>query len=212
MTKDLMIGDNMLLYEYPPHLDKREQIAKAAHDLAEHKKMQRNMYKNLIIAAAVIVIGFLAPPMIVKVILWLVGAGNAIVALLLYRVYALSRDTDLYTRIYDDHIEHCQKTLITKIKTEIALDYSDIEKTCQDKKGRLIVYLKNGAKPSVSSSEEHKFMDSELSNGRLFLDFQDTRAKLYLIENLHEQINYPKKEYNIIEDDDPDEHENIFGL
>ena len=32
----------MLLYEYPPHLDKREQIAKAAHDLAEHRKMQRS--------------------------------------------------------------------------------------------------------------------------------------------------------------------------
>ena len=202
----------MLLYEYPPKLSKREQLAKAAHDLEEHRKMQRNMYKNLIIAAVIIVIGFVAPPVIVKVILWLIGAGNMIVAYLLYRVYALSRDADCYTRIYDDHIEHSQKTLITKIKTEIVLSFADIEKSYQDKKGHLIVCLKEKAKPEVKSSKPYKFMDSELSSGRLMLDFQDTRAKLYLIDNLYEQIHYPKKEYNIIEDDDPDEHENIFNL
>ncbi|MBR6338298.1 MAG: hypothetical protein IKR76_11310 [Ruminococcus sp.] len=202
----------MLMYSYPPKLDKREQVLKAAHDLEEHRKMQKNMYKNLAIAGAIVVIGFLAPPLIVKVILWLVGAGNIFVALLLYRVYALSRSTECYTRIYDDHIEHCQITLITHIKTEIVLKYSDVERSYQDKRGRLIVCLKSGAEPSVRNSKPYKFMDSELQNGRLMLDFQDTRAKLFLIENLHEQINYPKKEYNIIEDDDPDEHENIFNL
>ncbi len=202
----------MLMYSYPPKLDKREQVLKAAHDLEEHRKMQKNMYKNLAIAAAIIVIGFLAPPVFVKVILWLIGAGNVVVALLLYRVYALSRSTECYCRIYDDHIEHCQITLITHIKTEIVLQYADIEKSYQDKRGRLIVCLKEGASPSVTNSKPYKFMDSELSQGRLMLDFQDTRAKLFLIENLHEQINYPKKEYNIIEDDDPDEHENIFNL
>ena len=202
----------MLMYSYPPKLDKREQMLKAAHDLEEHRKMQKNMYKNLAIAGAIVVIGFLAPPLIVKVILWLVGAGNIFVALLLYRVYALSRSTECYTRIYDDHIEHCQITLITHIKTEIVLKYSDVERSYQDKRGRLIVCLKSGAEPSVRNSKPYKFMDSELQNGRLMLDFQDTRAKLFLIENLHEQINYPKKEYNIIEDDDPDEHENIFNL
>ena len=202
----------MLMYSYPPKLDKREQVLKAAHDLEEHRKMQKNMYKNLAIAGAIVVIGFLAPPLIVKVILWLVGAGNIFVALLLYRVYALSRSTECYTRIYDDHIEHCQITLITHIKTEIVLKYSDVDKSYQDKRGRLIVCLKSGAEPSVRNSKPYKFMDSELRSGRLMLDFQDTRAKLFLIENLHEQINYPKKEYNIIEDDDPDEHENIFNL
>ena len=202
----------MLMYSYPPKLDKREQVLKAAHDLEEHRKMQRNMYKNLIIASAIVVIGFLAPVMIVKVLLWLIGAGNIFVALLLYRVYALSRSTECYTRIYDDHIEHCQITLITRIKTEIVLEYKDIERSYQDKRGKLIVCLKSGAQPSVTSSKPYKFMDSEISQGRLFLDFQDTRGKLFLIENLHEQIHYPKKEYNIIEDDDPDDHENIFNL
>lgn len=185
---------------------------KAAHDLEEHRKMQRNMYKNLLIASAIVVIGFFAPFLIVRVILWLIGAGNIFVALLLYRVYALSRSTECYTRIYDDHIEHCQITLITRIKTEIVLEYKDIERSYQDKRGKMIVCLKEGAEPSVKSSKPYKFMDSELSQGRLMLDFQDTRGKLFLIENLYEQIHYPKKEYNIIEDDDPDEHENIFNL
>jgi ABC-type cobalamin/Fe3+-siderophores transport system ATPase subunit len=64
----------------------------------------------------------------------------------------------------------------------------------------------------LDKREVRKNLGVVLQNGRLMLDFQDTRAKLFLIENLHEQINYPKKEYNIIEDDDPDEHENIFNL
>ena len=55
-------------------------------------------------------------------------------------------------------------------------------------------------------------MQSELDEGRLVIDFQDSKTKLFLLENLHEQIKYPKKNYNVIEDEDEDEHENIFGL
>ncbi len=202
----------MLLYTYPPKLDKRAQALKAQRDIEEHKKMQRNMYKNIILAVIIIAVGALAPPVILKVILWLIGAGNLITALLLYSVYAISRSTECYTRIYDDHIEHCQISLIRKIKTEIVLAYGDIEKSYQDSRGRLVCVLKKGAEPQVTSSKPYKYMESELAAGRLTLDFQDSRTKLYLLENLHEQIHYPKKEYNIIEDDDEDENENIFGL
>ncbi len=202
----------MLLYSYPPKLDKREMMLKAANDLAEHKKMQRNMYKNIILAAVIIAIGFFAPLMIVRVILWLIGAGNLITAVLLYQVYALSRNTDHYTKIYDDHIEHRQVSLIRKIVTTANVSYSDVEKSYQDKKGRLVLVLKEGAKPDVSFSKPYKYLQSELDAGRVVLDFQDTRTKLYMLDNLYEKINYPKKEYNIIEDEDEDEHENIFHL
>lgn len=202
----------MLMYTYPPKLDKREQALKAARDIEEHKKMQRNMYKNITLALVITAMGFIVPLVIFKVILWLIGAGNLITAVLLYNVYAISRSDECYTRIFDDHLEHCQISLIRKIKTEIVLEYKDIERSQQDSRGRLIVYLKDGAKPDVNFSKNYKYMQSELDEGRLVIDFQDSKTKLFLLENLHEQIKYPKKNYNVIEDDDEDEHENIFGL
>lgn len=202
----------MLLYSYPKKLDRREQLLKAANDLAEHKKMQRNMYKNILLAAVIILIGFFAPVIIVKVILWIIGAGNLVTALLLYQVYALSRSTDHYTNIYDDHIEHRQVSMVRKIQTTVSVDYSDIEKSFQDKGGRLILCLKDGAAPNVEFSKPYKAYQRELESGRLPLTFQDTRTKLYLIDELSDKIKYPKKEYNVIEDDDEDEHENIFHL
>ena len=41
-----------------------------------------------------------------------------------------------------------------------------------------------------------------IKDGLLTLKFIDTKAKLTLIDMLHEQIKYPKKNYNVITDDD----------
>ena len=38
------------VYEYPPKLSRAERQVKAAHDIEEHRKMQRNMYKNILLA------------------------------------------------------------------------------------------------------------------------------------------------------------------
>ena len=37
------------VYEYPPKLSRAERQVKAAHDIEEHRKMQRNMYKNILL-------------------------------------------------------------------------------------------------------------------------------------------------------------------
>lgn len=89
----------MLLYEYPPKLDIHGKQKKAIHDLNEHHKMRRNMFKNLILAGIIFVIGFFVNVIIIKVLLWIIALGNALTGLLLYNVSALSRDTSLYTRI-----------------------------------------------------------------------------------------------------------------
>ena len=96
----------MLIYEYPPKLSRAERQAKAVHDLKEHKKMRNNMYKNLILGSAIIAISFLVEVVMIKAVLILIGCGNIFVGVLIYMYYSLSRDADVYTRIYDDHIEH----------------------------------------------------------------------------------------------------------
>ncbi|MBQ9375135.1 MAG: hypothetical protein IJU04_02195 [Ruminococcus sp.] len=194
----------MLLYEYPPKLDVYGKQQKAVHDLSEHKKMRKNMYKNLILAAVIFAIGFFANILIIKIVLWLIAVGNALTALLLYNVSALSRDTKLYTKIYDDRLEHCQGYALSKKHTYIVLYYSDIVKSYQNNHGDLIVTLKDGYQSTAVTESKNGNVDA-IQDNTIKLKFQDTKAKLYLIENLYEQIKYPHKEYNVIEDDEDED-------
>ncbi len=195
----------MLLYEYPPKLDVHGKQQKAVHDLNEHNKMRRNMFKNLILAGVIFVIGFFVSVLIIKILLWVIALGNALTALLLYNVSALSRDTRLYTRIYDDRIEHCQGSAFTKNHTYITLYYSDITESYQNNHGDLIVHLKDGYESIAEIETKQGKENAVLKDNTLKLKFQDTKAKLFLIDNLYEEIKYPHKEYNIIEDDEDED-------
>ena len=193
----------MLLYEYPPKLNRQQRQQKALNDLGEHKKMQRGLYRSLIIGSAIGVLAFFVPVILVRILLLLIAAGNIAVALLLYRYSAMSRDTECYTRIYDDHIEHKQGSLLTKKYMTVSLGYQDIVRSEQTPQGRLVFTLAENA--SVSADGGGKRVQRELSEHKLTLTFQDTKAKLYLIGELYEQIKYPKKDYNVIEDEEDED-------
>lgn len=195
----------MLLYEYPPKLDRHGRQLKAVHDIEERKKMQRNMYKNLTLGLIIVFIGILIPAAVFKVIVMFIGAANIVTAYLLYRFSALSRDTECYTRIYEDRIEHCQGSLLTGNHTKMIIYYDDVVKSYQNPFGKLIVHLKGGYVSEINSDKRNKSLDEDLQNNQITMFFQDTKAKLYLIENLYEQIKYPKKEYNIIEDEEDED-------
>ena len=193
----------MLLYEYPPKLNRIQRQQKAVNDLAEHRKMRKGLYRNLIIGCVIGVVGIFVPVMIVRILLWLIAAANIAVALLLYRFSALSRDTECFTRIYDDRIEHKQGSLLSKKYLTVTLMYSDIERSEQTPQGAVVFYLKEDAAPSLEGFTARA--ERELSRHRLTLSFQDTKAKLYLINELHDRIKYPKKNYNVIEDEEDED-------
>lgn len=195
----------MPLYEYPQPMDRQSRQLKAIQDLDEHRKMQKNMYKNLILAAIIITIGIFANPLIIKVILWLIGVGNIITAILLYNVSALSRDAKIYTKIYDDRLEHCQGNPLNKSHTYITFYYEDAVESFQDSNGNLIVKLKDNYRTEAYLENEKEKKELFLKDNLLKLKFQDTKAKLFLINNLYEQIKYPHKEYNIIEDEEDED-------
>lgn len=192
----------MLIYEYPPKLSRTERQAKALHDLEEHKKMRRNMYKNFILAAVIAVLAFSSKLVILKIVLAVIAFLNAAVGALVYSFYALSRDEKVYTRIYNDHIEHSQRKLMGREYLHIKLYYSEVEKSFQTPKGRLVCKLgklKNSSfyKTDKMGNESPYSPEDEIS-----LSFSDTKAKLVLVNELYEKINYPHKEYNDLSDDD----------
>lgn len=193
----------MLLYEYPPKLNRQQRQQKAANDLAEHKKMQKALVRNLIIGCVIGVIAFFVRIMIIRILLLLIAVGNFAVALLLYRFSAMSRDTECYTRIYDDRLEHRQGSLLAKKYFSVVLFYKDIEGSEQDPRGNMVFRLTDSAAPEIQGAGKRQM--SELGQHFITLTFQDTKAKLYLIDNLWEQIKYPKKDYKVIEDEEDED-------
>ncbi|HCJ41809.1 hypothetical protein [uncultured Ruminococcus sp.] len=192
-----------LIYEFPPKLSRTEKQAKAINDLAEHRKMSRQMYRNLILAGIIFVLAVIVKVMLIKVLLMAVAVANAAVGVLLYRYYSLSRDTRLYTRIYPDRTEHLQKLGLLGDMLEVTLYYDEVEKSEQDPRGNMCFHLKAAEKSAFykigRKGERREFQPKD---GILVLRFIDTKAKLTLIDKLHEEIKYPKKNYNVITDDD----------
>ena len=194
----------MLIYEYPPKLSRAERQAKAVHDLKEHKKMRNNMYKNLILGSAIIAISFLVEVVMIKAVLILIGCGNIFVGVLIYMYYSLSRDADVYTRIYDDHIEHSQRVTYKKEYLHICLYYDEIERSYQSGRGKLICVLKKTSRSEFYKQDKNGQKTLFKPDGEIVLDFQDTQSKLKLVNEMWEKINYPHKEYNNLEDTDDD--------
>lgn len=196
----------MLVYEYPPKMNRVEKQAKAAHDLAQHTKIRRNMLKNLVLAAVIIGISFLVSVLLVRILLIIIGLANAAVGCLLYWYNMLSFDSKVYSRIYDDHIEHSQRMGFSKRYLHADIAYADIEKSAQNNHGNLIVTFKQGAKPKLFTADENGKGEQEypLQDNTVTLKFVDTKAKLTLVGNLYEKIGYPHKEYKVIVDEDDD--------
>lgn len=194
-----------LVYEYPPKLSKTGRQAKAIHDLNEHKKMSRTMYKNLTLGIVIIAIGFIVPVALFKALLIFMGVANAAMALLIYWFYALSRSADVYTKVYDDHVEHSQRVMFTKDYLNIVLYYDEVERSYQNSKGKLICLLKNTEKSSFMIKKKNgKTSEWKPEGHKLVLSFQDTQAKLVIVNDFYDKINYPHKKYKVIDDCDDD--------
>ncbi len=194
----------MLVYEYPPKMNRVEKQAKAAHDLAQHAKISRNMLKNLILAAVIIGISFFVSVLLVRILLIIIGLANAAVGCLLYWYNMLSFDANVYSRIYDDHIEHSQRMGLSKRYMHVDIAYDSIEKSEQDNRGNLVIRLKENSGAKLYTSDENGVnkKDYSLQDNTVTLKFTDTKAKLTLVGDLYEKIKYPHKEYNVIEDSD----------
>jgi len=191
------------LYVFPPKLSRTEKQAKALNDLAEHRKMSKQMYRNLILAGVIFALSLFVKFIIIKILLILLAAGNAAVGIILYRYYTLSRDTRLYTRIYPDRLEHLQKLGLMGDMLKVTLYYNEVERSSQDSRGNMCFKLKKCVRSKFTKVDKKgNENDHQPKDGIAVIKFIDTKAKLTLIDKLHDEINYPKKNYNVITDDD----------
>ncbi len=183
----------MLLYKFPKKLSASEQIEQAGERIKVNKKIRRLRIQNIILLAVICILLWRVPLIWLKFLTAFILLLCIVFNCLILMVVKRQEDSGAYTKIYDDHIEHKQASLFNLKKTnykKVTVFYSDILSSSQDAFGNLQFKLKNGEIIS--------------------LYFCDTDAKLYLINNLHKEIKYPKKEYRdlsadeIFDKDDPD--------
>ena len=61
------------LYVFPPKLSRTEKQAKALNDLAEHRKMSKQMYRNLILAGVIFALSLFVKFIVIKILLILLS-------------------------------------------------------------------------------------------------------------------------------------------
>lgn len=204
----MLRGDSMLIYEFPPKLNRIEKQAKAVHDLEEYKKMRQNMFKNLILGIVIIVMGILAKVTLISVVLMIIGGVNIAVGIVVYSLMSLSRDTNSYSRIYEDKIEHKQRIGLSQKYLKCVIYYDEIAKSFQDSHGNMIINFEKLQKSEFSEidADDKNEKKYEIQNNEIKLKFIDIKSKLTLIEKCSDKIKYPKKNYNIINDEEGDDY------
>lgn len=198
----------MLLYEYPPKVDKRTAQLLEFSASGERKKIRKNALKSVILGLLIAVIALFVDNLVVKIIVLLISAFNFFTSYLLYKSASQINDKNNWTRIYDDHIEHSQSGVVIGKTFEITVYYDDILRSYQNSMGELVFELNKTDNTVYRMISKKKTDDLIVKDYKLSLYFVNSKPKLYLIDNLYEKIKYPKKNYIPYEDDD--EEDNSF--
>lgn len=196
-----------LLYQYPPKIDRKTAQLRKFNDSLERKKYNKNAVKNVAVALIMGIIAFFIPTAAVKIFVFLLSAMSFFSAYLLYKCGESINSPDNWTKIYEDRIEHSQINVISNKITQFCIKFDDIENSRQNAIGELVFVLKDGHGATVTSISKGRETNQKIKNNSVSISFINSKPKMYLINNMYSQIKYPKKNYNIIEDD---EDENDF--
>ena len=170
----------MLLYEYPDKKDiaaVRRQMAAVA---VKRKKLRTRSIVIYIMSAAVFLLGLTAEGIFAKIAICFLAVVSAALNVVTAQLAFMS-DPKENTKVYDDGFTHETKSFFGK-KKAFDICFEDISKTVQSSSGDLVITLKSG----------------EI----LTVPFVVTKTKLFLLNELHKQLKYDKKQYNVITDDD----------
>lgn len=174
----------MLLYEYPDKKDIAAQRRQMAMTAAKRKKLRTKSIVIYIMSAAVFLLGLTAEGIFAKVAICFLAVVSAALNVVTAQLAFMS-DPKEKTKVYDDGFTHETKSFLGK-KRAFDIRFEDVLKTVQSSSGDLVITLKSG--------------------DILTVPFVVTKTKLFLLNELHKQLKYDKKQYNVITDDD-DEYE-----
>lgn len=176
-----------LLYEYPEVVSKAKQISAAKEREQDMKKIKKMLFNSTVLCAVLLLVCVLCEFVWLKIALCVFAVLIFSASLVFAASLKAATDPDVYVKIYDDHIESYQPSAFGAKKHSVNLNYSDIAESRQTVTGSMSFLLKDGTSKSIY--------------------FVNTAAKLFLINELHESIKYPKKNYIEYKNTESDEWE-----
>lgn len=196
----------MLIYQYPPKVDKMTKQMQEFNASLERKKYKKDALKNLCLAFILFVISFFVPFIPVKILLIVFGSFYVFLSYLIFHFGKCLNSPNAWTKVYDDRIEHSQVGKITPFVTKSVVYFEDIESSYQNAVGDLCFKLKDDCKSKAEVTKRNATTSQKLKNNEISLSFNDPDPKLYIINEFYEIIKYPKKNYREIVDDEDEEY------
>lgn len=191
------------IYQYPSAKDKQLARREMPKRLAARKKLLRRLYLSVAVSVVIAVIAVFSHNVAATVLLLLLSAISLLVSVVAVRISLVSFETE-ETVIYDDYKLIHTTALMKGGKRRFEIKLTDALKSYQDSVGNLVFELSDKSSASVTDIKKKKEI-ARKSERTVTVIIRTTKTKLFLINELYEIIHYPKKSYNVIEDDDFDE-------
>lgn len=175
-----------LLYEYPDRsVSRQEKIRLAGERIAERKRVNKIIIKSAVLMLVLLLVCILVKFVWLKIVLAVLALGLFFTSFLFAMSMKMALDEDVYVKIFDNRIESYQPPVLGIKKRLVTINYDEVIESSQTTMGSISFLLKGNKSESIY--------------------FVDPAAKMFLIENLHDKIHYPKKEYIVFPEEDEDD-------
>lgn len=181
-------ADKVILYEYPSKAGKLAKRREGASLFNKKRRLRRRLALSLVMSVAVFAIGLTADSIAARLVICLLAVLMAVREMAAAKLSFDGIDASLkeHTVITEDGFTHETVGFSGGMKS-FEVTFSEVVRTVQSPRGELIISLKSGKELTVP--------------------FRAVKTKLFLINNLSEQLHYPKKNYRTIEEDEIEERD-----
>lgn len=186
------------IYSYPSNKDKQLLRREAPKRLVARKKLTRRLTLSVVASLVIAVIAVMSGNAIATVLLLMLSVLSLLVSVFAVKISLLSFEEE-ETVILDDYTMLHTTALMKGGKRSYKIKLSDVKKSYQNSVGDMVFELQKGV--ATITDKKGKKESTSTKEGVITVIIRTTKTKLFLINELNEIINYPKKNYNIIEDD-----------
>lgn len=180
--------DKKLLYSYPQKTDRATERAHIAESESNLKKAKKRMIISSLAGLLIIICAVIAPISWFRLVVAIVGVYSVAISYFGYRLTCQNSDCECYTKIYSDHIEHCQNEIFSLKKRLYIIEFSEILSCYENSLGGLVFNISENSRCKfvVKNKQEKSLL--KIKNNNVTLYFQDFNTKMFLKVNLRKEV------------------------
>lgn len=179
--------ESKLLYSFPEKVDRVTERNNKIKFLSESKKAKRKMLFSSLAGLLIIAIAIFASVSWFKILIALIGVYSIFVSYAGYKFQIMSLDSECYTKIYSDRIEHLQYDFFKKYKVLYVIEYRNIVSSRENYLGYLEIKLENSSDCAYVIFPDGR-KPVNFKNNLVVLNFQDFNTKQFIKINLRNEF------------------------